>query len=146
MGAHAEGLVNTTRPRAIKRGVSSIIRVGAMQACLMRAMVFVVLAAGVHGCVVYEPVPVGSYPAPSKYDRVWDSALRAASDTGIAVAVADKPAGAIKGSRGAIAVAISVLRQGDGSVRVALDLKGPLDTDPGLSDRFYQAYDRYMGR
>lgn len=117
-----------------------------MSARLRWVPALAVLTAAIHGCVVYEPVPVGSYPAPSKYDRVWDSALRAASDTGIAVAVADKPAGAIKGSRGAIAVAISVLRQGDGSVRVALDLKGPLDTDPGLSDRFYQAYDRYMGR
>lgn len=111
---------------------------------LTEAVALAVLIATMHGCVVYEPVVVP--PAVSKYDRVWDSALRAASDAGITVAVADKPAGAIRGSRGAIAVTISVLQQADGSVRVALDLKGPLETDPGLSNRFNQAYERYMGR
>lgn len=113
---------------------------------LASAAILAALATTVHGCVVYEPVPVTAPPAVSKYDRVWDSALRAASDTGIAVTVADKPTGTIRGSRGPIAVAINVVRQADGSVRVELDLKGPLDSDPGLSSRFYQAYDRYMGR
>ena len=111
---------------------------------LTGAIALAVLVAMVHGCVVYEPVVVP--PAVSKYDRVWDSALRAAGDSGIAVTVADKPTGTIRGSRGAIAVAINVLRQADGSVRVELDLKGQLDSDPGLSSRFNQAYERYMGR
>jgi hypothetical protein len=113
---------------------------------LAGALFLALLAATGYGCVVYEPVPVTAPPPASKYDRVWDSALRAAGDSGIAVTVADKPTGTIRGSRGAIAVAINVLRQADGSVRVELDLKGQLDTDPSLSSRFNQAYERYMGR
>jgi hypothetical protein len=103
-----------------------------------------VLAAILHGCVAY---PVAVVPAPSaNYDRVWDSALRAADDIGIQVASAEKASGYIAGAKGPIQAQIFVLRQADGGVRVQLDLKGPLDQDPGLSDRFSRAYDRYMGR
>ncbi len=34
----------------------------------------------------------------------------------------------------------------DAKTRVELKLQRPLQTDPTLSDRFYSAYDRYMGR
>jgi hypothetical protein len=98
------------------------------------------------GCVAY-PVAVVPAPAPAdKYDRVWDSALRAADDVGIQVAGAEKSSGYISGTKGPINAQIFVLRQADGSVRVQLDLKGPLEQDPGLADRFSRAYDRYMGR
>ena len=45
-----------------------------------------------------------------------------------------------------IAATILVLLQADGRTRVELKLQGPLQTDPTLSDRFYSAYERYMGR
>ena len=35
--------------------------------------------------------------------------------------------------------------QADGSVRVQFNTKGPAQQDPGLGDRFSQAYDRRMG-
>jgi hypothetical protein len=90
---------------------------------------------------------VAVVPAPTdKFDRVWDSALRAADDVGIQVASAEKATGYIAGTKGAIQAQIFVLRQADGSVRVQLDLKGPLEQDPGLADRFSRTYDRYMGR
>jgi hypothetical protein len=38
------------------------------------------------------------------------------------------------------------VRQADASVRVQFDAKGPTEQDPGLADRFSQAYDRRMGR
>ena len=42
--------------------------------------------------------------------------------------------------------ALVVARQADGSVRVQFDAKGQTQRDPGLSQRFSQAYDRRMGR
>ena len=102
------------------------------------------LAAAGHGCVAY---PVAVAPAPAdKYDRVWDSAVRAADDAGIQVTKTEKATGYITGTKGAIQAQVFVVRQADGSVRVQLDLKGPLEQDPGLSERFSQAYERYMGR
>jgi hypothetical protein len=101
------------------------------------------LALLLSGCVAY---PVAVVAPTSNYDRVWDSALRAADDVGIQVASADKAAGYMAGTKGRIDAQIFVLRQADGGVRVQLDLKGPLDQDPGLSDRFSRTYDRYMGR
>jgi hypothetical protein len=110
------------------------------------AMLLAVFPLAGAGCVAY-PVAVVPAPAPvDKYDRVWDSALRAADDVGIQVTGAEKSSGYISGARGAIAAQIFVLRQADGAVRVQLDLKGPLDQDPGLADRFSRAYERYMGR
>jgi ABC-type sugar transport system substrate-binding protein len=111
---------------------------------LVVALALAALAASAAGCVAY---PVAVVPPPAdKYDRVWDSALRAADDVGIQVAGAEKSSGYISGAKGAINAQIFVLRQADGSVRVQLDLKGPLEQDPGLADRFSRAYERYMGR
>lgn len=113
---------------------------------LALTLALAVLAAAGAGCVAY-PVAVVPAPAPAdKFDRVWDSALRAADDVGIQVTGAEKSSGYISGAKGAIAAQIFVLRQADGAVRVQLDLKGPLDQDPGLADRFSRAYERYMGR
>ena len=108
----------------------------------IRSLALLLLTALAPGCVAY-PVVV----APTdNYDRVWDSALRAADDAGIQVQAAEKATGYIAGSKGAIEAQIFVVRQADRSVRVQLDLKGPLEQDPGLSQRFSRAYDRYMGR
>jgi hypothetical protein len=97
------------------------------------------------GCTVYEPVPVYA-PPPSTYDRAWDSAVRAAQDSGITLSSVDRNAGLIQGSRDGIAARISVLGQADGTTRVELNLQGDLQRDPTLSQRFQSTYNRYMGR
>jgi hypothetical protein len=110
----------------------------------LRLAALLLVAALLPACVAY---PVAVAPAPTdNYDRVWDAALRAADDAGIQIGAAEKATGYIAGSKGAIDAQIFVVRQADQSVRVQLDLKGPLEQDPGLSQRFSRAYDRYMGR
>jgi hypothetical protein len=107
-------------------------------------VLLVLLAAS--ACVVYGP-PVPVYqPGPSTYDRAWDSALRAAQDSGISLSSVDRPSGLILGTRDGIDVRISVLGQADGTTRVETNLRGDLARDPTLSDRFQAAYERYMGR
>ena len=121
-----------------------IISIARARRVAVALLALAVLAAAGHGCVAY---PVAVTPAPAdKYDRVWDSALRAADDVGIQIATAEKATGYMAGAKGPIQAQVFVLRQADGSVRVQLDLKGPLEQDPGLADRFSRAYDRYMGR
>jgi predicted component of type VI protein secretion system len=93
-------------------------------------------------CAVYEPY---YYPA-SQYDRVWESALRAAEDVGVDIFTADRVNGTIVGRKGPADVTIAVLTQADGSIRVQLNVRGPEEADPHLTDRFYQSYQRYMGR
>ena len=103
----------------------------------------------VTGCVVYEPTPVAVpvyAPGPTTYDRAWDSALRAAQDSGITLTSVDRATGLIQGTRDGIASRISVLRQADGSTKVELKLEGDLQRDPTLSQRFQASYNRYMGR
>ena len=107
---------------------------------LILALVF-----GLGGCVYYEPVP--AYPAaPSNYDRAWNAALGAVQDAGVQVNVSDPAIGIIRGTRDGIEVTVSVMRQPDRSVRVQFDTRGATERDPGLSNRFSQAYDRRMGR
>ena len=96
------------------------------------------------GCVVYEPYP--GYYSSSSFDRAWNAALGGAQDAGVQVTSAERENGLIHGARGEIRVLISVMRQADGSARVQFDAKGPTQNDPGLADRFSQAYDRRMGR
>ena len=92
-------------------------------------------------CVAYAP-----YPGYSAFDRAWSAALSGAQDAGVQVSSADPVTGLIRGTRGDINVTINVARQADGSARVQFDAKGPTQNDPGLADRFSQAYDRRMGR
>ena len=94
----------------------------------------------VGGCVVYEPVPVVQ-PGPSNFDRAWHAALGGAQDAGVKITSADQSTGLIRGTRDASDVSIVVARQGDGTVRVQINAKGP---DRGLADRVSQAYDRRM--
>ena len=97
------------------------------------------------GCVVYEPVVVPA-PGPSNFDRAWNAALGGAQDAGVQVTSAEPSTGLIRGTRDGIDVTVVVARQADGSVRVQFDAKGPTQRDPGLSNRFSQAYERRMGR
>jgi hypothetical protein len=43
-------------------------------------------------------------------------------------------------------VTVSVIRQADGRTRVQFDMKGTPQRDPGLANRFNDAYERRMGR
>jgi hypothetical protein len=94
-------------------------------------------------CVVYEPYPPA---APSNFDRAWNAALAGVQDAGVQVSSADPSTGMIRGTEDGIDVTVVVARQADGSVRVQFDAKGATQRDPGLSQRFSQAYDRRMGR
>jgi hypothetical protein len=100
-----------------------------------------------HGCVVHQPVPAyAPPPGPSTYDRAWDSAVKAAQDSGIKLTTVDRSSGLISGSREGITARIKVVKQADGSTKVQMDLDGDLQRDPKLNDRFLAAYNRYMGR
>ena len=97
------------------------------------------------GCVVYEPVPVPANYG-SSFDRVWDSALGAAEDTGVKITSADRTAGIIRGVTNSADVTISVITQADGRIRLEFSSRGPKGEDAGLSDRFTSFYNRRMGR
>ena len=99
------------------------------------------------GCVVYDPyAPVTVPGAPASFDRSWNAALGAVQDAGVKITSAEPTTGVIRGTREGIDVTVLVVRQADGSVRVQFDSKGPVQRDPGLSERFSQAYERRMGR
>jgi hypothetical protein len=99
---------------------------------------------GLAGCVVYEPVPTAA--APSKFDRAWNAALGAVQDAGVQITSAEPSTGVIRGTKDGIDVNTLVVRQSDGGARVQFETKGPTQNDPGLSNRFSQAYERRMGR
>ncbi len=113
----------------------------------LRLALAVVIVTQTYACVVYEPVPAGVYyPPPSSFDRVWDSALRAADDAGIEILSANRDTGTIIGRKGTTEAEIFVSRQADGRIRMELNLRGPEPRDPTLADRFNRSYERYMGR
>ena len=58
----------------------------------------------------------------------------------------DRAAGLIQGTREGLAARISVLRQADGSTKVALTIEGDPQRDPTLAQRFQASYNHYMGR
>jgi hypothetical protein len=94
------------------------------------------------GCYYYGPAP--GYNAPSTYDRSWNAALGALQDAGVTIVSAEPTTGNIRGTKDGGDVMVAVVRQADGTTRVQFDAKG--STDPGLSNRFSQAYERRMGR
>jgi hypothetical protein len=112
---------------------------------MLRTLCIIVIlgAAGLAGCVVYEPAPVAS---PSKFDRAWNAALGAVQDAGVQISSAEPSTGVIRGTKDGIDVNTLVVRQADGGARVQFETKGPTQNDPGLSNRFSQAYERRMGR
>jgi len=95
------------------------------------------------GCWIGPPPPA---PMPSKYDRAFDAAVGAASDVGVEVRSADREAGRIAGTKDGGEVTIHVQGQADGTVKVEFTAPGASDTSPKLSERWYQAYQRRMGR
>src|SRR5689334_24273738 len=132
-----EGIMNCNEGRRGRlRHLSCGLWMGLALACAGSGML--------GGCVVYEPYP--GYYVTSNFDRAWNAALGGAQDVGVQVASTERENGLIRGAKDDIRVIISVVRQADGSVRVQFDAKGPTQNDPGLADRFSQAYDRRMGR
>ena len=114
---------------------------------VLPAILWVILAIlPLAGCVVYEPVPVPVPGAPASFDRSWNAALGAVQDAGVKITSAEPSTGLIRGTRESIDVTVLVARQANGSVRVQFDSKGPRERDPGLGERFSQAYERRMGR
>ena len=111
---------------------------------LRHALLGILFALSLPGCVVYEPMGVQS-TIPANFDRSWNAALGAAQDVGIAVSVADRNSGRIYGQRNVVDVTIGVIPQADGSLRVQFDAKNLGPQDQGLEDRFVQAYKRRMG-
>ncbi len=96
------------------------------------------------GCYYYEPPPyVVTSPPQADYDRIWDSAMRAAQDVGIRITSSDRNAGTASGQRDGVGVTIQVVRQSDGTTRVEMTSKGGPST---VADDFYKAYNRHMGR
>ena len=110
--------------------------------CLVFVLGVTLFIVMLSSCVVYEPY---YYPA-SQYDRVWESAIRAAEEAGIVVSAAERDKGTITGSKGPVDVTIAVLTQADGRIRVHMSARGPEGAEPYLTERFNQAYQRYMGR
>ena len=99
------------------------------------------------GCYYYAPPPyVVTSPAPADYDRIWDSAMRAAQDVGIRITSSNKGAGTAFGQRDGVSVTIQITPQSDGRVRVEVNAKGSESAVSAVNDDFYRAYDHYMGR
>ena len=84
--------------------------------------------------------------APSQFDRSFAAALSAAHDIGIQVRSADPDTGEIDGVRAGVRVSIQVQQQPNGEVRVEFTAPGSTEANPKLSERWFSAYQRRMGR
>lgn len=106
------------------------------------ALFLVVALVMTSGCYYY------GYPPPgySDYDRIWDSAMRAAHDAGITITSANVNAGSATGYKNGVSVTIQVTPQADGTTRVAIHARGTEPAASSVSDDFYGAYNYYMGR
>jgi hypothetical protein len=98
------------------------------------------------GCVSTPATHPETVVAKPSFDRSFDAALAAAADVGVQVSSADRAGGRILGNKAGAAVTIDVLRQADGSLRVAFSAPDSTETNPKLSDRWSSAYNRRMGR
>lgn len=109
------------------------------------ALICLVAALPLTGCVVYEPATYTT-TRPASFDRSWNAALDAAQDAGITIAEADRASGRIYGRRAGADVFIAVLPQADGTLRVQFDANNLAPPDRNLNERFTAAYNRRMGR
>lgn len=106
-------------------------------------------ALALSGCVVYEPVPSMTpvqTTRPASFDRSWSAAQQAAQDVGIQITTADRNTGLILGRKNSAEVAINLMPQADGSIRIKFDVKNLSPQDQGLAERYSHAYERRMGR
>ena len=93
------------------------------------------------GCTSPEPAET-----PSQFDRSFAAALSAAQDIGIQVRSADPDTGEIDAVRPGVRVAIQVQAQPRGDVRVEFTAPGSTEANPKLSERWFSAYQRRLGR
>lgn len=107
---------------------------------LLQRIAVVLIALGLSGCVVYEPVPVDPMEAP------WRAAVGAVEDAGLAVVAADRATGTVRGTRGNVEGIINVRMRNDGRVGVEITSRDPDKRDPTLTQRLTDAYNRRMGR
>ena len=107
-------------------------------------LLFLVVLVMGSGCYYYPPPAYTvSSPPHASYDRIWDSAMRAAQDVGIRITSSDRNTGTASGQRDGVGVTIQVVKQSDGATRVEITSKGGPST---VTDDFYKAYNRNMGR
>ena len=97
------------------------------------------------GCGSSEPAPPQP-TAPPNFDRTFDAALAAAQDVGVKVESVDRANGRIRGMKGASGVAIDILRQANGQLKLQFIAPDSREKNPTLGDRWLQAYHRRMGR
>lgn len=112
-----------------------------MMRSLRMLLTLIAMLLALAACVASPTVPVQS-----KYDQAWKASLGAVQDAGVKVIHAEPNSGLIRGSKDGIEVTVSVTQQPDGKVKVQFDTRGQTKNDPGLPDRFSQAYERRMGR
>ena len=112
---------------------------------MKRLLVLVLAVFVLGGCVVYEPVVVGSTPQ-QRFDRSWSAAMGAMIDQGITIQAQEPGAGVIRGNRGGINITAMLQTLADGSIQVRFDQSGATSTDPGLIHRVSESYERRMGR
>jgi len=127
---HLHAASNPTSTRPLSAGLAALVLAASL----------------VGGCVVYEPVPYGTAPVASGFDRSWSAAIGAMQEQGVQVTSQDRSAGVVRGSRGGIDVTANVRTQADGRVRVEFNTSGATGQDPTLIDRITQSYNRRMGR
>ena len=107
------------------------------------AVIAIVVAASMGGCVVYEPVVVGP-TVQQRFDRSYAAAAGAMSDQGLAITAQDRGAGTIRGTKDGTTIIATLSTLPDGSIQVRFDSPGA--SDPNLIHRVSDSYDRRMGR
>ena len=115
---------------------------------LFRSLAALVVCIGLASCVAYPypPYEAQTTMVPASFDRSWDAALGAASDSGIQVTSADRGSGRITGTKAGAAVTITVEQQSGGNVRVGFSAPDARESNPTLNDRWLANYNRRMGR
>ena len=113
----------------------------------IRSIAVLFFCIGLAGCVAYPyPYEAQTTMVPASFDRSWDAALGAASDSGIQVTSADRASGRITGTKAGAAVTITIEQQGGGNLRVGFSAPDARETNPTLNDRWLANYNRRMGR
>jgi len=109
-------------------------------------LIVVCAALVLHGCVVYEPVPVGYQTTlQQRFDRSWAAATGAMADQGLTITSQNRGAGVVQGERGGTTITAALETLPDGSVQVKFTSQGS-NTDAALIQRVSNSYDRRMGR
>ncbi len=112
-----------------------------MRTAALRLAAAMAIALGMTACVVYDYPPYGYSQPASAYERAWNNAIGAMTDSGVQVVNADRNGGLIEGHRGGITVKARLIAQADGAVRVEFNANGALSEDPSLPDRISRSYD-----